>query len=172
MFQNFKRLILLRHADALDLVKDGDWSRPLSSKGKIQARQIAIKLRELSWGPDLALISDSVRTAQTWEIFETALEGPVPHFFRKELYLPLNDDILKILRDESPKLNETQNTLLVLGHNPVLEDLANDLLKEDRKIRLSKASAVCLVSNEHSWNLAFSQKGIWTMKHALEVSGK
>jgi phosphohistidine phosphatase len=70
------QLYLLRHADAGDpMVWAGDDAdRPLSAKGKRQARRLGSMLAELGWKPDVILTSPKVRAAQTARIVGKAVD--------------------------------------------------------------------------------------------------
>ena len=70
------QLYLLRHADAGDPMAwpGDDDERPLSAKGKRQARRLGSLLAEIGWQPDLILTSPKVRAAQTARIVGRAVE--------------------------------------------------------------------------------------------------
>jgi phosphohistidine phosphatase len=70
------QLYLLRHADAGDPMawSGDDADRPLSSKGKRQAKRLGSFLAEIGWKPDLILTSPKVRAAQTAKIVGRAVE--------------------------------------------------------------------------------------------------
>ena len=61
------QLYLLRHADAGDPMAwpGDDAERPLSAKGKRQARRLGSLLADIGWKPDVILTSPKIRAAQT-----------------------------------------------------------------------------------------------------------
>src|SRR5438094_761470 len=62
------RLILLRHAKAENDAPSGDdFDRPLAPRGRREAAAMAGQLAALGIRPDLALVSPSLRTRETWE---------------------------------------------------------------------------------------------------------
>jgi phosphohistidine phosphatase len=120
------RLILLRHAKAVaDAPSGDDFDRPLAPRGLREARSMAEQLAALGLKPDLSLVSPSLRTRQTWEAVEAAAPGGAVRFDRA-LY---NADA-KDLRRLAEKAGKGQGTVLLVGHNPGLQELAVALLVE------------------------------------------
>ncbi len=62
-----KRLILMRHADSPRELKTTDYQRHLSEKGKAQAAEMGVLLKEKGWIPDIILVSSAKRTRETLE---------------------------------------------------------------------------------------------------------
>ena len=60
-------LVLLRHAQAKGSSADGDLGRELTSSGRETAAHVGEWLREQGVRPDVAVLSPSTRTRQTWE---------------------------------------------------------------------------------------------------------
>lgn len=75
------------------------------------------------WLPDLALISSSVRTRQTWELVSGQWKNPCSGIFTETIYEADPADILAEIRTTP----EETGSLLVIGHNPGLEFLARML---------------------------------------------
>lgn len=69
-----KRLILLRHAHSLDpSPKFKDHERPISDKGRRDAKKVARQLRDMAWLPDVIVCSNARRTKQTMEVMSEVL---------------------------------------------------------------------------------------------------
>jgi len=70
------QLYLLRHADAGDPMAwpGDDAERPLSAKGRRQARRLGSLLADIGWRPDLILTSPKVRAAQTARLVGRAVD--------------------------------------------------------------------------------------------------
>lgn len=119
-----KQLLLLRHAksswDDPDL---DDFDRPLAERGVKAARSIGRELAARGWLPDLALVSPALRTRDTWRL--VAAEWPVqPRIaFVEALYDASAADILS----QIGQTDASSGSLLVIGHNPGLEQLARQL---------------------------------------------
>ena len=115
-----KRLMLLRHAKAAPPDAD-DFARPLAPLGREDMRLIAAILAEPGHRPDLALVSPAARTRETWDAAGLA---DVPVRFRPAIYGGAADTLLDLVRSTDAEVE----TLLVVGHNPGIEDLAHWLV--------------------------------------------
>jgi phosphohistidine phosphatase len=117
-----KRLHLLRHAKSSwgdSSLADRD--RPLAPRGRKAAKRIGRYLRENEIRPELVLCSSSVRTQQTLERLALPRETPVE--LDERLYAASAEDILERLCDVPASVN----SVLVIAHNPGLEELALEL---------------------------------------------
>lgn len=112
------RLILMRHAKSSWGNPDlPDRERPLNRRGQRAAETVGHWLRAQGILPEVMLVSDSRRTRETAEVL--ALDVPVE--FHPELYLAEPETILSVLAEARGE------TVMVLGHNPGLADLAAEL---------------------------------------------
>jgi phosphohistidine phosphatase len=119
------RLLLLRHAkSSWDDASLPDHDRPLAKRGRRAAERIGAHLRSLALLPDLVLCSSARRTRETLE--RLALEG-VESRVDDRLYGASDGEILSRIRDVSADVE----TLLVVGHNPGMQDLAIELSRSD-----------------------------------------
>ncbi len=113
------RLYLLRHAKAgwaLPGMKDFD--RPLDASGMADARMLGAAMSAAGHVPDLTLCSNARRARETLEWLATQADtGRV--LFTDALYSEDAAGYLAIIREHGP-----QGSLLVIGHNPMVEDLA------------------------------------------------
>jgi phosphohistidine phosphatase len=116
-----KTLHLLRHAKAVsaDPAAD-DHARPLSRRGRDAAALIAGHVAGLAEPPGLILASDSARTRETLHYLVEALRKPAQTSIERGLYLASGDRLLARLR----QLDEAASSVLLLGHNPGLHELA------------------------------------------------
>ncbi|MBZ9705196.1 histidine phosphatase family protein [Mesorhizobium sp. ESP7-2] len=119
-----KQLLLLRHAksswDDPDL---DDFDRPLDERGLTAARLIGRELAARGWLADLALVSPAMRARDTWRLVAAELPVHPRVAFAEALYDASAADILSEIRKADP----SSGCLVVLGHNPGLEDLAKQL---------------------------------------------
>lgn len=133
------RLILLRHGDAKrDSESGDDFDRQLSDRGREESARMGETLAELGLVPDLALVSAAARTRETW----TALAEAFPQArvkFEDELYLAEPERVRRTIGQAC----DGCATLMVVGHNPGLQELALGLLIEGS----AQASAIDRVSN-------------------------
>ncbi|MFI5915392.1 SixA phosphatase family protein [Dactylosporangium sp. NPDC051541] len=115
-----RTLILLRHAKAADPDDYAtDIERPLAPRGQRDAAAAGVWLKEQGLKPDAVLCSPAVRTRQTLE----ALGLEAPAVFEHRIYTGPAFDTLELVRQTSVSVS----TLLLVGHNPTISDLSNEL---------------------------------------------
>jgi phosphohistidine phosphatase len=120
-----KRLYLLRHAKAVPAEPAlDDHDRALAVRGMHDAGAMARYMRKNGFLPELVLSSTSARTRQTTELalreFDAAVE------YRGTLYLAEAGKILAAVQSAP----QAVSGVMMVGHNPGLEDLANLLARE------------------------------------------
>jgi phosphohistidine phosphatase len=119
-----KTLLLLRHAkSSWDDTGLADFDRPLAPRGLKAAPRMGRELAWRGWLPDAVLVSPALRTRQTWELVAAELSDPPAAQFAKGIYDASADRLLAEIR----KTPGTADNLLVIGHNPGLEDFAGQL---------------------------------------------
>ncbi len=133
-----RRLLLLRHAksERLTLGAD-DMARKLNSRGRDDAPKIGMYMARHGLVPDRAMISPSARTRETWDLVAAAFPKRPPHVFDERLYEAGPEAILEVIRE----CRKAVPTLLVVGHNPGLQELAKLLIAAgdaDARQRLSE----------------------------------
>ncbi|MBX3456618.1 histidine phosphatase family protein [Ferrovibrio sp.] len=115
------RLWLLRHAKSAWNDPDlDDFARPLAPRGKKACRRLGRHLAERGIRPDLVLCSPAARTRQTWERLAKKLPADIVCRFDPGLYLADRKALQALVRSAPTDCRE----LLLIGHNPGLEDLA------------------------------------------------
>jgi phosphohistidine phosphatase len=126
-----KRLFLLRHAkSSWDDPGLADHDRPLAPRGKRAAKVIAEHLREERIAPDLVLCSSSRRTRETLDRIASALGDEVRVEIERELYAASADRLLERLR----ALDDDVESVMLIGHNPGIEQLALSLAGDGEKL--------------------------------------
>jgi phosphohistidine phosphatase len=119
-----RQLLLLRHAkSSWDEPKMADRDRPLSARGRRAAAGIRSAMRELGLVPDLVLVSPARRTRETLAALEPWDDTPLVETL-EPLYLAGAPQLLATLRDVA----ETVRSVLLIGHNPGLHELAVTLV--------------------------------------------
>ncbi|MEV1081402.1 histidine phosphatase family protein [Streptomyces sp. NPDC050211] len=114
-----RRLVVLRHAKSAWPDGVADHARPLAPRGRRDAPAAGIALAEADCLPDLALCSTAVRARQTWELASAQWGTPPPVRHDPRLYAADVPDLLSVVHDVSAEVE----TLLLIGHNPGLEEL-------------------------------------------------
>jgi phosphohistidine phosphatase len=119
------RLILFRHGKAeRDSATGVDFDRPLAPRGVSDAAAMAKTLAELGLKPTLALVSPALRTRETW----AAAQGAFPDAevrYEPSLYNAEAGGVRQAVERAT-----TPGLLMVIGHNPGLQDLTVALLRE------------------------------------------
>ncbi|GLZ41619.1 histidine phosphatase family protein [Actinokineospora sp. NBRC 105648] len=118
-----RRLVVLRHAKSAWPEGVPDYRRPLNDRGRRDAPAVGSWLAEHLDGIDLALVSPATRTRQTWELASAELPAVPPTTFDEQLYGEGADSILAVLTT----LADSPKTVLLIGHNPDLEDVVETL---------------------------------------------
>jgi len=123
-----KRLLVLRHAkSSWDDASLADWKRPLSARGERDAPRIGVLLRDRSLMPDIIITSDAVRAHTTARAVAEAAGYAGEIVVEPALYHADPDDVLALLKIMS---DERARAVLIVGHNPGLEDLIEQLTGE------------------------------------------
>jgi phosphohistidine phosphatase len=117
-----RRIILFRHGKAVPHEAAADFDRGLTARGMSDSAAMGEYLAHEHIEPDLALVSPSERTRMTWSEAKKAF-GKVDERFEKALYLATSDGLLRQIQ-AAP---DSVGTLLLVGHNPSLHDLALEL---------------------------------------------
>lgn len=121
-----RHLILLRHAKTERHATSGeDYDRRLDERGRLDSALIGAWISAQPVTPELALVSSAVRARETWDIIAQHLPGCRADF-QDALYLSNPLQIFKAIRHAPNPIT----TLLVLGHNPGLHELAWNLIGE------------------------------------------
>lgn len=122
-----KKLLLLRHPDAIHaLTENGDFDRPLSALGRGSACKVARYIFESNLIPDLVLLSPALRTRQAFNIIKSFFPITVNVLSQDCLYRGGRNTLLSLIDQVSPRIDR----ILLLGHNPGIEDVALWLMKE------------------------------------------
>ncbi len=119
-----RQLLLLRHAkSSWDDPRLSDHVRPLSPRGRKAAAALREAMQKLSLSPDVVLVSSARRTLQTLEALLPWPETPIIEPM-DALYLATAPQLLAVL---NTNVAETVRSLLLVGHNPGLHELAQTL---------------------------------------------
>ena len=119
------RLFLLRHAKAgWALPGMRDFDRPLDDTGRVDAEAMGVEMHKRGYVPDITLCSSAVRARET-------LHGVAGHadtgriVFCEKLYTEDAAGYLALIHE-----NANSGSVLVIGHNPMMEDLATAVSKD------------------------------------------
>lgn len=123
-----RRLLLLRHAKSAYPQGVADHDRPLNDRGRAAAALMGAYIAREGLQPDHAMVSPARRTQETWEIVRAEL-ADAPMETVPSIYEAAAARILDAIRSAPAEAA----SLLVIGHNPGLSDLAQRLAGEGPK---------------------------------------
>jgi len=114
-----RRLVVMRHAKAV-ATAPSDHERGLAPRGRDDAAQVGRWLRERGIAPDAALVSDALRTRETWEHVAGAAGWDLEADLSAALYAAGSDSAFDLIRE----VDAGVRTLVVVGHNPTMASIA------------------------------------------------
>jgi phosphohistidine phosphatase len=120
-----RRLLLLRHAKS-SWAEPGasDHDRPLNRRGEEAAPRIGAYLRRHKLIPDGVLCSTARRARATWDLVAAEAPAAPPAAYEARLY----DASPRTLLDVFHRALPDARSVLVVGHNPGLQEVATQLI--------------------------------------------
>jgi len=145
-----KTLTIFRHAksswDDSDLT---DFDRPLNPRGKRDAPEMGHRLKAAGIRPSLILTSPATRAWATARIVAHEIAYPIEFLQReRDLYNAGTNTLKSIICEQ----DDGFNSLMVIGHNPGLTDLVNELLPGTTN-NLQTAAFVAMLIDVDTWDL-------------------
>jgi phosphohistidine phosphatase len=142
-----RTLILLRHAKSDWSGGEADIDRPLAQRGRRQAPEAGRWLAAHIDSIDLAVVSPANRARSTWDLASAELAVRPPTRIDERVYAASDDELLTVLRE----LPDDVATVVLVGHNPGIEDLASRLTGEWASM---PTSALAVITLSGSWSSA------------------
>jgi phosphohistidine phosphatase len=128
------RLAILRHAEAVPQGAGADIERILTDAGRDMAERMGSYFRDEGLEPDLALVSPSARTRETFEGLQHGAKQQFKVEFPAALYNATSGGIADLIADAP----DEAKFLLIVGHNPGFAELAVALAGKGKKAELAK----------------------------------
>lgn len=159
-----KTLLLLRHAkSSWNNEHLSDFQRPLNDRGRADAPRIGRLLSRLGLTPDLIISSGARRAATTAELVALSASYDGEIRYTDALYLAEADEYLTVAR----RVADSVSTLMLVGHNPGLEELVGLLGGHDERMPTAALAAFRLPID--AWQAVRQGKsyeliGIWRPK--------
>jgi len=124
-----KTLFVLRHAKASrDAPSGADFDRPLNKRGRKAAVAVGRELRARKSAVDAIVASPAARVVET---VSGVIEGSgydLEPVWDRRIYDASPQDLIRVLHE----VDDTVERLLIVGHNPSLQNLLLHLAEEDR----------------------------------------
>ncbi|MDE3724549.1 histidine phosphatase family protein [Nocardiopsis sp. N85] len=148
---NGRTLLLLRHAKAEAGYGVIDHDRSLTDRGRSQAEAVGRLLAEQGYAPDHVICSSAKRTRQTLDGVLGVLGGQetftAPEIdYSEPAYTAGVDSLVELITYVDPRVR----TLLVVGHNPTIAQLAASFVGNEALVSYSPAT-VSAVELEVEW---------------------
>ncbi len=123
-----KKLVLLRHgkSDWSDPASR-DFDRPINQRGAAGSQVVGKWIAQHGLQFDLLLASPAVRVVETIEQAAPFWGQEIEPHWDRRIYLASSVTLMDVLRDAE----NNPDTVLMVGHNPGLEDLIFDLVPEN-----------------------------------------
>ncbi|MBX2915716.1 MAG: histidine phosphatase family protein [Cyclobacteriaceae bacterium] len=127
-----KKLILIRHAkSSWDDPELDDFDRPLNKRGQKDAPRMGKRLKEKRVTPDIMISSPAERALATCIAIAKVLNFDQSKIkTERKLYHASEDEILNVLRNLKDSPRDSEEVVLLFGHNPGLTEFANSLLNQ------------------------------------------
>jgi phosphohistidine phosphatase len=136
-----KRLLLLRHAkSSWDDPRLADFDRPLNDRGLRAAPLVGRFIRERKIKPDLVLSSPAERARRTAELITEAAQLSAPTRYDERIYEATVPRLLEVVSQIEDEVEE----LLLVGHNPGMEELLETLTGERRGMPTAALARIIL----------------------------
>lgn len=142
-----KTLLILRHAkSSWNNVYLSDYERPLNKRGKRDAPRMGKLLRREALTPDLIISSSAERAMKTAESVALASDYENEITFTREFYHADPDSYVAALS----AVDDVVNCVMVVGHNPGIEELVEQLSEEWERMPTAALAQIQLSIN--SWD--------------------
>lgn len=146
-----KTLYLVRHAKAIKRDKPvPDFERSLRKRGRREARRVAQYVKQHGPLPDVMISSPAQRAIETARLFAETFDYPIADITTDETIYAFegsDDTLLHIVQALEP----SQQTALMVGHDPLLSTFAH-FLNRTFTDWLPTCGVVCFTFDVHVWS--------------------
>jgi phosphohistidine phosphatase len=150
-----KTLYLVRHAkSSWDNPDQIDFDRPLNERGKKNAPRMGKRLKEKRVTPDMMISSPAERALATCIEMARVLGFPEEKIKTdKRLYHANEDQLLQVIKELRDSPRDSEEVVILFGHNPGLTEFANALLNKDLE-NIPTCGVVAAKLNISTWKEA------------------
>src|SRR5215213_4931384 len=145
-----RTLYLLRHAKsswADESMRDFD--RPLANRGREACATIGEFIKEKGIDFDLVLVSTAVRTRETIELVKERAEFRSEVRYDERIYEATTSQLLEVIS----QVDDDRESVLLVGHNPGIEDLIAVLTGEHVHVATATFAKIKINATQWSANL-------------------
>ena len=157
-----KQLLLLRHAkSSWDETGVSDHDRPLNNRGRRNAPMMGNLIDKEGLVPDLIVSSTATRTSETVDLMVNAIESEVQIVFDEALYHAAPGTLMARIRTTPDSIR----TLMLVGHNPGMEELVHQLTGKFESFPTAALAALSIDTDNWSdfglVNIQMNLLGLW-----------
>ncbi len=157
-----RRLMLLRHAKTERAVPgERDRDRKLMKRGRADAPVVGAYMAHHGLVPDFALVSPAKRAQETWALVAAAFAKAPRTVSDERIYNAIPETLIGVIGE-----TRKAHTLVVVGHNPGLHDLALQLIasgdvdmREQLNEKLPTSGLVVIDLPVDDWSLLHPHAG-------------
>jgi phosphohistidine phosphatase len=157
-------LYLLRHAKsswADESMRDFD--RPLANRGREACAVIGEFIEEKGIEFDLVLVSTAVRTRETIALVKDRAKFQAEVRYDERIYEATTSQLLEVIS----QVENDRKSVLLVGHNPGIEDLLALLTGEHHQVTTATLAKIELNASAWSANLANAGTLDWIVRPKL-----
>lgn len=147
-------LFLLRHAkSSWDDASQPDFERPLSNRGRNACALIGEFIEEKGIDFDLVLVSTALRTRQTIELVKERAKFRGEVRYDERIYEATVSQLLDVIA----QVDSDRESVLLVGHNPGIEELLALLTGEQQRVTTSNFAKIEIKATQ--WSASLANKG-------------
>ena len=147
-------LYLLRHAkSSWDDAAQRDFERPLTNRGREACVLVGEFIEEKGIDFDLVLVSTAVRTRETIELVKERAKLRSEVRYDERIYEATVPRLLEVIA----QVDDDRENVLLVGHNPGLEELLTLLTGEH--VRVTTANFAKITIQATTWSESLANKG-------------
>ncbi len=151
-----KRLVLVRHAKAVQWGYEDDFNRDLTNRGRNDAEIVSRFLKEKGIIPDLMITSTARRALQTALLFAGTFSYPEEKIVKKEelFHGYSTEGFLDYIRE----IPDEMEVVYVFGHNPAIAYYAINLCRNFTH-EVPTCSSIVIDFSADKWNEVETRSG-------------
>lgn len=142
-----KTLIILRHSKTEAENPAGDQARELTKPGRRWATEAGREIFEATGMPDLLVTSNAIRALQTGDLAAEAMQFTGERHVVPEVYGATENELVEVIQ----KFSDDFAAIVLVGHNPGLEELSNSFRGEKASDHLPTAGWMVVELSSPKW---------------------
>ncbi|MEZ4531712.1 MAG: histidine phosphatase family protein [Thermomicrobiales bacterium] len=150
-----KQLIILRHSKTEKINPAGDPARELTKPGRRWAMEAGREIQEAVGMPDLLVTSNAIRALQTGDLAAEAMKFSGERRVVPEVYGATEHELIEVIQ----AFPDEFSAIVLVGHNPGMEELANSFPGKRPSGHLPTAGWVVVEMAANAWKDASSGGG-------------